>query len=116
MQRRVKKIAKKIYFHCKIEEHKNNSKKTWDVLRNLLQIKPVSHRHVPNSNIVDDKNISDPNIMVDKYNVHFANVGKVLALRLNGKDNNAVLSYFESSCLFSAYLYPTSPHEIIKLI
>ena len=63
----------------------------------------------------NDKNISDPNIMVDKFNVHFANVGKVLASRLNCTDNNAFLSYLKLPCPFSAYLYPTSPQEIIKL-
>ena len=114
MLTRVKKLAKKNYFHYKIEEHKNSSKKTWDVLRNLLPNKPVLH--VPNSIIVDDKSISDPNVIVDKFNVHFANIGKALAFHLNCSDNNAFLLYFKSPCPFSAYLYPTSLLEIMKLI
>ena len=89
-------------------------KKTWDVLRSLLPSKPVLH--VPNTIVVEDNNISDPNIMVDNFNVHFANIGKVLATRLNCTNNNDFLSYLKSPCPFSAYLYPTSPQEIIKLI
>ena len=66
--------------------------------------------------MVEDNNISNPNITVDKFNVHFANIGKVLATRLNCTNNNDFLSYLKSPCPFSAYLYPTSPQKIIKLI
>ena len=83
-------------------------------MRSLLPSKPVSH--VPNTIVVEDNNISDPNIMVDNFNVHFANIGKVLATRPNCTNNNDFLSYLKSPCPFSVYLYPTSPQEIIKLI
>ena len=33
---RVKNLAKRLYYHSKIYEHKNNPKKTWDVLHSLL--------------------------------------------------------------------------------
>ena len=54
--------------------------------------------------------------MVDKFNVHFANAGKVLASSLNGTDNNAFLSYFKLPYPYSIYLHPTFRQEIIKLI
>ena len=106
LQTRVEKLDKKKYFYRKIEEHKNSLKKTWDVLCNLLP--NISLSHVPNSIIVDENNISDPNIIVNKFNAHFANTGKVLASRLNCSDNNAFLSYLKLPCPFSAYLYPAS--------
>ena len=109
---KVKKSAKKIYFYCKIEEYKHNPKKTWDVLRSLLPSKPVSH--VPNTIVVEDNNISDPNIMVDKFNVHFANIGKVLATRLNCTNNNVFLCNLKSPCLFSAYLYPNHLKKLLN--
>ena len=39
----------------------------------------------------------------------------MLATRLNCTNDNDFLSYLKSPCPFSAYLYPTSPQEIIKL-
>ena len=111
MLTRVKKLAKKIYFHCKIEEYKHNPKKTWDVLRSLLLSKPVSH--VPNTIVVEDNNISDPNIMVDKFNVHFANIGKVLATRLNCTNN---MIFFPISNRLAHFLLIFIPHYLKKLL
>ena len=71
--------------------------------------------HVPNFILVD-KNISEPNITIDKYEVHFADVGKILASHLNSTDNYAFLRYLKSPYPFSAYLYPTSPQELVKLL
>ena len=54
--------------------------------------------------------------MVDKFNVYFTNVDKVLASLLNCTDSNAFLSYLKSSCPFSIYSHPTSSQEVITLI
>ena len=112
---RVKKLAKKIYFYCNIEEHKNDPKKAWDVLHSLLPNKRVSY--VPNFIIVGDKNISDPNIMVDKFNIHFANVGEVQSSRHNYTDNNAFFFISQIDLtIFCLPLYHTLPyHTLLNL-
>ena len=114
MLARAKNLAKKNYFHCKIEEHKNSPKKTWDVLCNLLPNKPVSH--VSNSIIVDDKNISDSYIIADKFNIDFANAGKVLAFRLNCCECFSFISQIALPifCLSLSHI-TTRNHQISKL-
>ena len=54
--------------------------------------------------------------MVDKFNVYFTNVDKVLASLLNCTDSSAFLSYLKSSGPFSIYSHPTSSQEVITLI
>ena len=111
---KVKSLAKKFIIFCKIEEYKDNPKKTWDVLRTLLPSKSILP--APNSVNVDGINISDPSLIAEKFNTNFANVGKLLASRLNSNDKNSFLTYIKSPCLSSVYLYPTSPQEIFTLI
>ena len=110
---KVKNLAKKIYYFCKIEEYKDNRTKTWDVLRTLSPSKSISP--APNSVNVDGINISDPSLIAEKFNTHFANVGKLLASRLTSNDENSFLTYLKSPCPSSVYLYPTSPQEILTL-
>ena len=77
---RIKNLSKRVYYHCKIDEFKNNPKKTWDILRTILPNKPKSS--LPNTINVDDTNISNPKIIAEKFDTHFASVGKLLALML----------------------------------
>ena len=79
-------IWQKKYYYCKIEECKDNPKKTWDVLRTSLPSKSISP--APNSVYVDRINISDPSLIAEKFNIHFSNAGKLLASRLNFNDKN----------------------------
>ena len=103
---RIKNLSKRVYYyHCKTDEFKNNPKKTWDILRTILPNKPKSS--LPNSINVDDTNISNPKIIAEKFNTHFANEGKLLAASLNANDTD-FLTYLKSPCPSSLYLYPTS--------
>ena len=110
---RIKNLSKRVYYHCKIDEFKNNPKNTWDILRTILSNNPKSS--LPNTIRVDDTNISNPKIIADKFNTHFANVGKLLAASLNAYDTD-FLTHLKSPCPSSVYLYPTSPQEIIRII
>ena len=82
-------------------------------MRTILPNKPKSS--LPNTINVDDTNISDPKIIAEKFNTHFANVGKLLAASLNANDTD-FLTYLKSPCPSSVYLYLTSPQEIIRII
>ena len=107
---RIKNPSKRVYYHCKINEFKNNfknnPKKTWDILQTILPNKPKLS--LLNTINVDDTNISNSKIIAEKFNTHFANVGKLLAASLNANDTD-FLTYLKSPCLSSVYLYPTSP-------
>ena len=103
---KVKHLAKQLYYYCKIEEFKDVHKKTWVVFCTLIPSKSISP--APNSVHVDVINISDPSLIAEKFNIHFANVGKLSAGHLTSNDKNSFLSYLKSPCLSSVYLYPTT--------
>ena len=75
----------------------------------------IQKTSLPDTINVDDTNICDPKIMAEKFNTHFANVGKLLAASLNANDTD-FLTYLKYPCPFSVNLYPTSPQEIIRII
>ena len=87
---RVKNLAKRLYYHNKITEHKNNPKKTWDVLRSLLPSKTKSKSI--NSLAVKNSTITDINGIAEEFNYHFATIGKSLASTINNKDKSPTFS------------------------
>ena len=63
---RVKNLAKRLYYHNKITEHKNNPKKTWYVLRSLLPSKTKSN--TPNSLTAKNSTVTDINEIAKEFN------------------------------------------------
>ena len=110
---RVKNLAKRLYYHNKITEHKNNPKKTWDVLRSLLPSKTKSN--TPNSLTVKSSTITDINEIAEEFNYHFATIGKSLASSINNNDKSPTF-YLKNPCTNSIYLQPTSTHEVMALL
>ena len=52
------------------EEHKNNSKKTWDGIRSIISLKTNSHKQIRSLNI-NNKTESNPKIMAETFNNFF---------------------------------------------
>ena len=92
---RVKNLAKRLYYHNKITEHKNNPKKIWDVLRFLLPSKTKSN--TPNSLTVKSSTITDINEIAEEFNYHFATIGKSLASSINNNDKSPTF-YLKNPC------------------
>lgn len=111
---KVKDLAKKNYYHNQLQISANNSKKTWKILHALLPTKPASS--ITNSLTVDNIVYTDYCEIANKFNFHFANIGKNLASGLADTDDNTYLSFLEKPCNSSIFLYPTSPYEVIMLI
>ena len=101
------------YYHNKITNHKNNPKKTWDVLHSLLPSKTKSN--TPNSLIVKNSSIADINDIAEEFNYHFATIGKSLASSINNKDKSPTF-YLKNFCTNSIYMQLTSTHEVMALI
>ena len=110
----VKNLAKKLYYHHKLNEYSDNPKKTWDVLRTLLPTK--SNSNMPNSLTVNDSSITDPADIAEEFNKYFADIGERLANSIYNIDPNDFLSYLKNPCLSSIYLQPVSPQEICTII
>ena len=111
---KVKNLAKKLYYHHKLNEYSDNPKKTWDILRTLLPTK--SNSNMPNSLAVNDSLITDPADIAEEFNKYFADIGERLANSIYNIDPNDFLSYLKNPCLSSIYLQPVSPQETCTII
>ena len=105
---RLKRLAKRLYYHNQVNAYKDNAKKTWDILRSLLPNKSMSS--ATNSLSTNDEIVSDPAAILEKFNSHFSNIGQSLATSItNDSHINDFHSYLQSPCSSSIYLHPTSP-------
>ena len=107
---RVKSLAKKLFYFHEFSTFKNNPKKTWEVLRSILSSKSATS--APNIINIDGKCFTNPSEIAEKFNHHFANVGKSLVAKQNNVDDEKYLSYLKSPSPTSIYLKPTDPYEI----
>ena len=115
---KVKTLAKKLYYHHKLDQFSDNPKKTWEILRTLLPTKSNSAGK-PNSITINNTSITHPSDIAEEFNNYFASIGKSLATGLN--DNHPdecdnFLKYLKNPCLSSIYLQPTTPQEITAII
>ena len=112
---KVKNLAKKLYYHQKLDDYSNNPKKTREILRTLLPSK--SNSTAPNSITVNNSCLNDPTDIAEEFNNHFASIGKSLATSISNDNNNDKFrDYLKNPCSSSIYLQFTSPQEVINLI
>ena len=111
---RLKDLAKKFYYHHKLNECKDSPTQTWKILRSLLPSK--NNNLIPDSITVNSSSISDLNQIAEEFNNHFANVGKSLANSLKDNNTNDESIYLKHPCPTSIFLQPTTPLEIMVLI
>lgn len=78
---KVKKCAKKMYYHNQLDKHSGNPRKTWNVLREVLG-KP-NNKGSPTPDIkVDDQVIDNAPDIASHFNNFFAHIGSELALKV----------------------------------
>ena len=101
-----------IYYKHYFEEHKNNSKKTWDGIRSIISLKTNSHKQTRSLNI-NNKTESNPKIMAETINNFFMTNAsdadsKIIHINTNYK------YYLWGSVLNSIFLKPATEKEAIK--
>ena len=109
--------AKAEYYKRFFEEHKENSKKQWQVINNLLNRDTKSSK-IPK--LIDDsgKVINKPHDMANYFNKYFSNIASDIKSKC--PDSVAKRDYYRcflhNSVSNSIYLRPVDPSEIHELI
>ena len=111
---KLKELAEKNYFHEQLQINKDNSKKTWDILRALLpnKVKPP----LPKTIKINDNVLTEPHDIAREMNTYFVNVGKQLSQQCHPPDDHKFQSYLRNSPAASIYLSPTNHVQIVSLI
>ena len=108
------KTSKNEYYKNKLNDALGNSKKSWEIVNNLLNNKKNKTTLIKNikSNGVE---ITDNEAICDKMNEHFASVGQKLAEKLP-TSRNSPLDYLTGDFPRLDSFTPTTTEEVSKII
>ena len=108
-------IAKKNYYCKKFSQGQNNIKSTWNTINELLGNRK-SYNSLPSSFLNNENDeISDPNLIANKFNEFFVNVGPNLAMKFDdGSDE--FYKFLKGNYCDSMFLYDTTCAEVNKEI
>ena len=95
--KKVIKDAKIHYYRTHFEQCKNDSKKTWKVIKNVLH--KSKSDNLPDSFIIDDQTVQDRTQLAEKFNQYFSQIGSKMASKINpvNKTFKEYLKPFESN-------------------
>ena len=68
-------------------KYENNLKGAWSIIKEVIEKKKVASGF-PNKLIVDDKEITDTSITVEKCNHYFVDIGPKLASKISGTNKH----------------------------
>ena len=111
---KLARINKSEYYKHYFEEHKNNSKKTWDGIRSIISLKTNSHKQIRSINI-NNKTESNSKIMTETFNNFFVTIASGIDSKII-HTNTSYKDYLQGSVLNSFFLKPASEKEVISVI
>lgn len=111
---RVKERSKIMYYKKSFNDIKNNSKKTWKMINNIVTLKPKSN--LTPKLIMDNNNAyTNPEEIANKFNHFFRNVGPNLAKNIP-KAQKSYTDYLKNPIQETFQPAPCNENEIIKII
>ena len=108
------KLARKKYFHDKLEMQQSNLNATWSTIKTVIGSKPRTN--IPTS-MKDSAGCeyTDPFCIANKFNDFFVNIGHSLSKGFSSS-NNQHRNYLTRSFNGSISLFPTDPFEITTIV
>ena len=74
--------TKKSYYSSWTGKYKNNIKKTWDVMKEIIGKSKFKIKKIPQRIVIDEKEIIDEKKIGKKFNYFFVNIGLKLASKI----------------------------------
>ena len=113
-------MAFNLYHTKKIDENKNDNRKGWNTLDEIMCTKKSRGNKIEISSLTNEneQESTNPIDMANTLNKHFNAVGGKMASKVNPMNRKVKdpLVYINNSPLQSIYLYPTTIQEITKII
>ena len=106
--RQIRIRAEQMYYAAEFSKYSHNLKKTWCVIRSLLKADDSSG--YIESVTVNGTRINDADLMAEKFNAYFTNIGQSLAEKIV-TDKDSFRTFLEAPPLTLS----TSPAEIVAL-
>ena len=107
----VKFLAKSQYYNNLLKDSRSNPKKTWEVLRKIIEGKNNSRNKLPTSLKISELTCeTDSNQFLNRMSEYFANVGSNLSKR--NKSDIFRLKIFSKSIMQSFMLHEFTESEV----
>ena len=110
---RLMKIAEREYYNNLIDDNKNNMRKIWLVIKDVINKKRSCK--LPGQFKFGDLLVTDRTVIANKFNSYFANVGIDLAKKIPST-NVSPVSYIQKSNLGTIFLQKVERSEIEKIV
>ena len=107
--------AKREYYVHEFTKYKNDTRKTWDILKDIINTKKSKSDFPPYFTDLGIK-ISDSKTIADKFNEYFTKIGPELARSIDTSHKIPFDNYLKSPCQLSFQFQYTTPDSIEKII
>ena len=110
----IKALAKQQRYDSLLRKNSNNPKKSWSVIREIIDNKSTSTINLPPTLLVNKLNKAyetDSNEFLDHMCKYFANIGSTLAKKVN-KAHDSNLKITSKSCLHSFVMQDVTENEV----
>jgi uncharacterized protein YifN (PemK superfamily) len=89
--------AKKSYFESCFNKFRNDVKKTWNTIKSILN-KDNTKKDFPEKFLINGTYTSDAQVIVNKFNEYFTNIGSELYRTIAVPQNKSFENYLQSPC------------------
>ena len=107
------KIEEKRFYQYQITNNKNNLKKVWAIIKNVINKNKSKKKS--DQFILNNKKITDPNEIANGFNDYFVNIGPTLASNIKS-EGLSHRSFLHDDLYESFFLEPTNEVEIVNII
>ena len=112
----ILKKSEKQYYNQLLIEQKENVKNIWKILNTIIR-KPKNSHNYPDAFVDKGNFITDKNVMVNKFNDNFVNVGIELANKIAPPNQHVLVhDYFITKSKSSIFLDPVLAQDIIATL
>ena len=106
-------LAKQAYYQNSFNKHTGDSKKTWQTINELTSRK--SGKKSVTSLKVNGVSITNPTVLSNQFNNHFATIGPELASNIDSSNSDGYQKYLTGTDK-RFQLHPTSTNKVLSLL
>ena len=108
-------LAKKSFYSKYFNDYKNNIKKTWNMINEIINKKKFSNSF-PKQFLINDNLESDPKTIAQQFNNYFVEIGPKLASSIKNNDHGTYKDYLNNPIQQTFLFNSINKSEIIKTI
>ena len=113
---KTKALAKKRFYAEELENNKNNSRKTWELLRPLLPGKSSKDSPLLQHITIQENKITNQQQILHEFNNFFSKIGEKLASKFDTNDEELLKRFLSSRVAPPIFLEPPRVNEVIVAI